>query len=171
MCVYIYIYIYILSGCKERSERFFYILCTNVFSTFFSQKNVERTREERRKNGTKERRKNEQINVEKTVSFSIPPPTLPPWRQICFKGGHGMVTVKNVQKTIKNIEKTLGQRNATSEAPAWRPPGCLSSAAFQYWPAKIKNVGKTNEKRRKIEREKRRKNGDKHVGQTSAQET
>ena len=83
----------------------------------------------------------------------------------------GIVTVKNVQKTFKNVEKTLGQRNPAFEAPAWRPPGGLSPAAFQCWPTKEKNVERTRKERRKNERKQRRKNGDKNVERTFVQRT
>ena len=85
--------------------------CTNVFSTFSSLKNVEKTTRKRRKNESKKRRKNGQRNVEKTVSFSIPPPTLRPWRHIPFKGGHAIITVKNVQKTFKKRRKNVGAKD------------------------------------------------------------
>ena len=135
-------YVYILSGCKKRSERFSCVFCTNVFSTFSSLKNVEKTTRKRRKNESKKRRKNGHKNVGKTVSFSIHPPTLSPWRHISSKGGHGIVTVKNVQKTFKKRRKNVWAK----ECDFW---GAGLEASRRSQPCSFPVVADQRKKRRK----------------------
>ena len=150
---FIYIYIYILSGCKKRSERFLSVFCANVFWAF-SSKN--KTVGKRSKNVSRKRSKNGQENVQKTVSLSILPATRPPWRHFFAKSGHGILTVKNVQKTFKKRWKNVGAR----EVPLLkrRPGGVKVVSALQLSSQtkkreenvenkQVKNVQKTWRKR------------------------
>ena len=117
-------------------------LARTFFFTFSSRRHVETIKEKCRKNESKKRRKNGHKNVGKTVSFSIHPPTLSPWRHISSKGGHGIVTVKNVQKTFKKRRKNVWAK----ECDFW---GAGLEASRRSQPCSFPVVADQRKKRRK----------------------